>query len=198
MRRLKIIILSTTTLVASMAMAGNAAGSSAIPTSPAGTTYTGKVHALSEGHVVIHNPIAKIECSSTLEGEVKVHDFGEPIKLPLNSLAFTGCTNKWASTVTSLGTLAIDPIAGSSNGTVTWSGATITFTYEGINCRYKTESTHIGTLTGSKTTGGTATIDLNANLPFHSGSVFCGTGATSFTGNYRVATPDYLDVDEIG
>ncbi len=165
------------------------------PTSPAGTTYEGKLHATSEGHVTIHNPIAKIECSSTLEGEVKGQGAGEPIGIPLTSMTFTGCTNSYHVTVISPGSLSVHAIAGSKNGTVTWSGATIDTTRFGVNCRYKTENTHVGTLTGSKATGATATIDLSGGIPFHSGSGLCGSSATSLTGSLSVATPDYLDVD---
>jgi hypothetical protein len=166
-----------------------------IPTSPAGTIYEGKLHASSEGHVSIDNPIAVINCASTLEGEAKGQGAGEPVSVPLSSITFTGCTNSWAPTVTSAGSLEIHSITGSSNGTVTWSGATISFTRFGITCRYKTENTDIGTLTASKTTGATATIDLSGGLPFHSGSGLCGESATSLTGSLSVVTPDYLDVD---
>jgi hypothetical protein len=164
-------------------------------TSPAGTTYMGKIDATSEGHTVIDNPIAKIECSSTLAGEVKPPSAGGPVSIPLTSLSFTGCTNSWHMTVVSPGSLEVHAIAGSKNGTVTWSGATIVGTRFGVECRYATSNTHIGTLTGSTTTSATATIDLSGKLPFHSGSSFCGEGLTSFTGSYSVLTPDYLDVD---
>lgn len=191
------LILATATVL--LACAVNASADTS--TSPAGTAYTGKVHATSEGHVVIDNPIAKIECASTLESEVKAHGYGEDLVLPLSSLTFTGCTNNWTASVQSTGTLEVHPIAGTRNGTVTWSGATITFTFTSggstLNCRYKSENTQIGTLTGSQATGGTATIDLSGALPFHSGSIFCGSGATTLTGSYSVGTPDYLDVDAV-
>jgi hypothetical protein len=198
MKPLRLASLLFATAIVLLSCAGNAWADT--PTSPAGTAYTGKVHASSEGHVVIHNPAAKIECASTLESEVKAHGSGEELSLPLSSLTFTGCTNNWTATVNSPGTLEIHPLAGTRNGTVTWSGATISFFNSalGINCRYKTENTDIGTLTGSKTTGTTATIDLSAELPFHSGSPFCGSGAWPMTGSYSVGTPDYLDVDSVG
>jgi hypothetical protein len=173
------------------------AGLGPVPTSPAGTTYTGKVHATSEGHVTIHNTITDIKCSSTLEGEVKTHGGGEPISIPLSSLTFTGCTDEWVPHVVTKGTLEVHAIAGSKNGTLTWTGATFTFTRAGLQCSYKTEVTDIGTLTGSKTTGGTATIDLSGALTFHGGSFLCviNEAIPSLTGSYKVGTPDYLDVD---
>ena len=182
-------------MIAIYALAEHA--SAAVPTSPAGTIYTGKLHASSGKHVVIDNPVAKIECNSTLEGAVEVPGGGEPVAIPITSLTFTGCTNSWTATVNSPGKLRLHSIAGSNNATVTWSGATVTFTRFTVTCRYKTEATHIGTLTGSNTTGGTATLDLSGGLPFHSGGELCGTGPTSFTGSYSVGTPDYLDVDAV-
>ena len=197
MNRLSLPSFLLATAIALFAFAGLA--SAATPTSPAGTTYTGKLHATSEGHVTIHNTIANIQCNSTLEGAVEVPGGGEPIAIPLSSLTFTGCTNSWHVTTVSAGKLEVHSIAGSRNGTVTWTGATIEATRLGITCNYKTEATDVGTLTGSKTTGGTATIDLSGALPFHSGSGLCtkeGKGEpTSLTGNYSVGTPDYLDVD---
>jgi hypothetical protein len=166
-----------------------------LATSPAGTLYEGSLHATSEGHVVIDNPIAKIECSLTLEGEAKPGSAGKPVSVPLGSLAFSGCTNSWHLTVISNGTLEISWIAGTNNGTVKSSGMTIEATRFGVTCRYRTENTDIGTLTGSKATGATATIDLSVALPFHSGNFLCGEGATTTTGSLSVGTPDYLDID---
>jgi len=187
-------------LAVPLLIAPGAAGSTATPTSPADNAYTGKVHASSEGHVVIHNPFAEIQCNSTLEGEIESHGFGKAISMPLTSLSFTGCTGDWTSTVTLPGNIAIHSIAGSKNGTVTWSEAAITFTNDAYNfvCRYITNNTDVGTLTGSKTTGATATIDLGGHLPIDSSrsSIFCGTAATTVTGSYKVASPDYLDVDD--
>lgn len=189
----KIQNLLLTTVVVFLSLTGIA--SADVLTSPAGTTYGGKVHASSEGHVVLHNPIAKIECGLTLEGEAESLGPGEPVKVPLGSVGFSGCTNDWHVTVVSPGTLSVDSVAGGKNGTVRWSGATIEATRFSVNCRYLVENTDIGTLTGSKTTGGTATLDVSAAVPFHSGSFLCGSGATSFTGSLKVGTPDYLDVD---
>jgi hypothetical protein len=192
LRLSSLLILTATTL---MALGGIAAADT--PTSPAGTAYAGKLHATSEGgHVVIANPIANIECSSTLEGESKSQGSGKPIGIPLSSLSLTGCTNAWVATVISAGSLEVHGILGTKNGTVTWSGGNLKFTRFGVNCVYKTEATDIGTLTASEATGATATIDISAKLPTGSGSSgLCGSGAASFKGSYKVGTPDYLDID---
>ncbi len=183
------------TAVALFAIAG-VSSAAVIPTSPAGTTYEGKLHAASEGHVTIHNANATINCNLTLEGEVEPSGSGEPTTVPLSSLSFTSCTNSWHVTVTSPGTLEIHGVSNSKNGTVTWSGAKIQATRFFLPCNYTVSATDIGTLTGSKTTGGTATIDLSGSLLTDSGSSeLCGGATTPISGSLSVATPDYLDVD---
>lgn len=193
MDRAKLLILLMVTAITALAWAGIA--SAATFTSPAGSAYEGKFHATSQGHVTVHSAVGKVECASTLGGEAKVAGGGEPIGVPLSSLSFSGCTNGWTATVNSPGKLEIHSITGSNNGTVTWSGATVTFSLSGINCLYKAEATDIGTLTASNTTEGTATIDISAFLTRHGGSFFCGGSIAEFTGSYKVQTPDYLDVD---
>jgi hypothetical protein len=190
-QRLSNILIATA--IALLSCTGLA--SAATPTSPAGTGYKGKLHASSEGQVVLDNPIATIQCNSTLEGEVEGSGTGQPISVLLTSFNFTNCANSWHMTTVSPGTLKVESIAGTNNGTVKSSGMTFEATRFGITCRYKTENTDIGTLTASKATGGTATIDLSIALPFHSGSFLCGEGATTTTGSYTVGTPDYLDID---
>jgi hypothetical protein len=197
MNRARLLTFLMLSAIAAVAWAGVA--SAATPTSPAGTTYNGKFHASSEGHVTIHNSIVNIECSSTLEGTVEAPGGSEPVAIPLSSLTFTGCTNEWVADVISPGKLEIHSIAGSKNGTVTWSGATFTFTRASLECRYKTEATDIGTLTGSKATGATATLDISGALIREGGSFLCGGSTANFTGSLKVGTPDYLDVDaEVG
>ncbi|HEX5990018.1 MAG TPA: hypothetical protein VFY75_07390, partial [Solirubrobacterales bacterium] len=85
---------------------------------------------------------------------------------------------------------------GKGNATVTWTGGEFTADGPfGIQCLYKTNATDIGTLTGSATTGATATLDLNsAIIPRTGDNVFCGV-AGELTGSYKVTSPDYLGVD---
>ena len=168
-----------------MAMAGTAAASTL--TSPAGTVYTSTISAEGEGHVVLDNPIAKIECASTVSGSVESHGASVTAGGKITSLAFTGCTNSWHVTVVSAGSLEVHATSG-ANGTLTSSGATVEATRFGVTCRYATNNTDIGTFTG----GSPATLDISASIPFHSGSFLCGAGATSWTGSYEVTTPTSL------
>lgn len=163
-------------------------------TSPENTVYTSTISAASEGHVVFDNPIAKIECSSAIEGKVESHGESVTAKGNVSSLSFTSCTNSWSVTVTSAGSLEVHATE-NDNGTVTSTGAKIEATRLGITCRYATNNTSIGTLTGSYTTESTATLDLNGSIPFESGSAFCGTSPVSWTGSYTVNSPEFLTVE---
>jgi hypothetical protein len=162
-------------------------------TSPEDTVYTGSIVAKSEGHVILDNPIANAECESSLEAEVESHGEGVTAKAGLESLSFTGCTNSWHVTVVSAGSLEFHATE-SGDGSVISSGATIEATRLGVTCRYATESTAFGTLTGSYTTETTATLDVEAKVPFHSGSFLCGE-STTWTGSYTISSPEFLTVD---
>jgi hypothetical protein len=159
-------------------------------TSPEGTVATPTINAKAEGHVVLDNPIATIQCAVNLEGTVASHGEGKSASGVLSALGFTGCTNSWHVTVGSPGSLDIHWTSG-ANGTVVSSGATIEATRFGVTCRYHTEVTDLGTLTG----GSPATLDLAGSVFFHSGSFLCGEGATTWTGAYEISAPSSLYVD---
>jgi hypothetical protein len=193
MKYVKILGLLAVAAAAMMAFAATASATTL--TSPTGTVYTGSLHAIHEGtHVTLQNPIAKIECNSTVEGAIEHHGTGQTVTGNITSLSFTNCTNEWHVTVVAAGSLELHHKA-SGEGTVTSSGATVEATRFGVNCRYKTENTDLGTITDSHKTGATATMDIHALIPFHSGSFLCGSGATTWEGNYSVTTPDLLYID---
>src|SRR6188472_4056675 len=186
-------ILSSGLLLVAASVLWMAVGTAAatVVTSPPGTVYTSTIKAEAEGHVVLDNPIAKIECASAVEGKVESHGEGVTVGGKISALSFTGCTNSWHVTVVSAGSLEIHAL-GEGNGTLTSSGATVEATRFGVTCRYATSNTDIGTLTS----GEPATMDINASIPFHSGSFLCGSGATSWTGSYKVTTPTSLTLAE--
>jgi hypothetical protein len=189
MKFVKMLGLLAVAAAALMAFAGTASADSA--TSPTGTTYTSTISASAEGHAVLDNPIAKIECASTVSGSITGHGAGKAVSGPISSLTFTGCTDSWHVTVVASGTLSVENNASGYNGTVKSTGATVEATRFGISCRYATNGTTVGTATG----GTPATMDISASIPFHSGSVFCGEGATAWTGSYKVSTPSSLFID---
>jgi len=152
------------------------------------------MEAAAEGHVVIDNPIAKIECASNMKGLVNTHGVGVAARIVLETLTFGSpvgtCTNSWHVTVVSAGWLDLHATSG-GNATVTSTGMTIEATRIGVTCRYATTGTDIGTFTA----GEHGTVDLSAALPFHSGSFLCGEGATTWTGRYKVSSPTNLSFD---
>lgn len=159
-------------------------------TSPAGTAYTGEIIFVSEGHITIHNPIVKIECESVaVQKKVETHGSGVTGQSSLTSLAFAPCTNNWHVTQVSPGALEVHHLVGTNNGTVTSSGMTLEATRFGVICRFITNNTDIGTLTG----GNPATMHLEGALALHTNSSpLCGPGPFKLTGAYKVNTPASL------
>lgn len=202
MKYVKMLGLLAVSAAALMAFAGSASATTV--TSPAGTAYFGAVHAEAEGHAILHNPIAEIKCESTVTGHVDKNGVthpGEPpvttpASGPITTLSFGPCTNSWHVTTTehggvqTAGTLSFVS-NGNGTGDLFSSGATVEATRFGITCRYVTNNTTIGTVTG----GTHATLHIEASIPFHSGSSLCGTGATKWTGSYKVTSPTNVTID---
>lgn len=197
MKYVKILSLLAVAAAALMAFAGSASATTV--TSPEGTTYFGEIHAKSEGHAVLHNPIAKIECESTVNGHISVNGAKDEKGNTLNAsgsittLTFSPCTNDWHVTTVSGGTLSIKS-NGDMTGDLFSSGATVEATRFGVNCRYATNNTTVGTVT-SKTASSNATLHIQASIPFHSGSFLCGSGATVWTGSYIATSPAGITID---
>lgn len=158
-------------------------------TSPTGTDSTPTIKAESEGHVGIDHPIATIQCEWGLEGTVESHE-GRAV-LPLSGLTTSGCTDSWHGTTVSAGKLEISSTSG-YNGTVRWSGGTVEMTRLGTTCRFRSENTDLGTITG----GSPATVHLEGKLLPDGGSPLCGEEAYSLTGSFKVASPSSLFVDK--
>ena len=203
MKYIKILGLLAVAAAALMAFAGVASATTV--TSPAGTKYLGELHASSEGHAILHNPIAKIECNSTVNGHVEVNGAKDekgntlPASGEITTLTFSPCTDDWHVTTVTPGTLSIVS-NGNGTGDLFSNGATVESTRFGVSCRYKTNNTTIGTVTsavfdkeGKEVTN--ATLHIQANIPFHSGSFLCGSGATSWTGSYIINSPKGVVID---
>jgi hypothetical protein len=187
MKYAKMLGLLAVAAAALMAFAGIASATTV--TSNEGETPTLKASA--EGHAVLDNPIATIECASNVEGAVQSHGAGVDASGAITALSFTGCTNSWHVTVSTNGSLSVN-----SSNQVSSSGATVEATRFGIACRYSTGAgTAVGNLTESSTTGSNATMHIEAAIPFHSGSFLCGSGATTWTGSYKVNSPSTLNID---
>lgn len=196
MNYLKVFGLIASALAALLAFAGGASATTL--TSPAGTVYTGTVKVVSEGEITIENPVGKFPCLWSQEGKVDQHGSTATARVPIASTVLTFCTNATFPTIVSQGALEIhtDAETADGNGRVTLVGFGVTVNRLGIICTYETGAgVDIGTLTGSKTTGSNATIEVaGAAIPKTGGGLLCGETAT-MSGSFSVASPSYLDVD---
>jgi hypothetical protein len=92
-------------------------------------------------------------------------------------------------TVLKPGTLEIHSIPGTPNGTVTWSGAELTFEWIGVDCHYAIEHLDIGTLTG----GTDPVLNINFAFPLAPGPT-CAR-ATRWTASFTFTSPTPLYVE---
>jgi hypothetical protein len=188
MKHLKIIALTAVVTAALMAVAGSAAASTV--TSPTGTVYTGALAGVSEGHGVLHNPIAKIECNVEIAGEIESHGKGVTAEGSATKVSLSSCTNGWHVTTVAVGKV-IAHWTSEHNGTIESTGATVESTRFGVTCRYATSNTELGLATG----GNPGSMHLEAFIPFHGGSALCGTSPTQLTGTGST-TPEALYLGE--
>jgi hypothetical protein len=191
MRYTKILGLLPVAVAALMAFAASASATTI--TSPTGTVATPTIHLSNEGgHVTLANSNANIECNWTMEGKVASHGAGVTAKGNISSLLITNCTGPWTVEVSANGSFELH-WGSAYNGTVTWSGATITAVlhtiFGDITCRYATSSTPLGTLTG----GSPATLDITTGIPFHSGGGLCGSGSSALSGKLVTTGAIYVD-----
>src|SRR5690349_18307032 len=178
MKNLKILGLAAVISAALMALAGSAAATT-VTTTTGGAASTPTIHAVNEGgHVKLANPIANIECSSTVEGKVENHGTGVTASGAFSRVEFTGCTNSWHWT-SHPGKWEVHWIT-AHTGLTTWSNGYFTITRLGITCNYGTNNTTMGSITG----GATATIKLEASIRLVAGSSgLCGSGNASLSGS---------------
>ena len=191
MKYVKILGPLAVAAAALMAFAGSASATTI--TSPTGTVLgsTTVIHAVNEGgHVKLANPVANIECSSTVEGKISTQGAGVTAEGAISTLDFTGCTNSWHVTTISPGTLIAHWTSG-YNGTLTSSGAKVETTRLGVKCVYVTANTEIGAITG----GNPATLAISAKIPLNQAesSALCGEGSAAWSGGYTTTSALYLD-----
>jgi hypothetical protein len=161
-----------------------------------------ELHAISETEKpTLTSTFKTITCDeSTVKGEVeKKGSAAETVKGPVQTLTFTTNCN---CTVVVLkgGTLEVHAKDDKGNGTLTSNGAEVTVQcasiFGNVHCIYVTENDDMGTLTGSTTTGGTATMDITTEVKrakTTENGTLCDEEAT-WHAKYKVTTPDTLDV----
>ncbi|HEY8501172.1 MAG TPA: hypothetical protein VIL21_00670 [Solirubrobacterales bacterium] len=193
---MKLRTLSATFLAAVLTLWICAAPASAtIVTFPEGGIYEGPITAVS-GQTELHGAAGTITCeTSTLEATIEEQGESVTAQGKVSTLDFSECSS--SVTVLNAGSLEFHNTSG-GNGTITSTGTEITFDGPLVACLYKTNSTDIGTLTGSLTTVGNAVVDLDsALLPRTGHSIFCGSNA-EWTGSYTVTTPSTLTLEAAG
>jgi hypothetical protein len=193
MRYLKTAGLSATTM-ALIVIAG-ASSASATTLEVAGVTQNRSVTiaaSLAPGTSTIFKTTtgeSVVTCMSSQVGGSTASPFtGASVTSALSILSFTVCTHP--VTVHQRGTLHVEHVAGTTNGTVTWSGGEITVwsTLIGgyVTCRFGTR-THIGTLTGVASGHGTLHVNAVVACPFFYPSM-------QWQGTYSVTSPTGLGV----
>jgi len=107
----------------------------------------------------------------------------ETVKGNMDGLTWGGCTT--TTDTLANGTLEVHHESGTDNGTVTSSGSEVTIRFLGVSCRYKTNNTDIGTLTG----GNPATLDIEAIVPPGPGNPLGCPDHLVWKGDYTFTTP---------
>jgi hypothetical protein len=194
----KLCRLAVLALTALAVMGGIARASTF--TSPAGTAFTGTVQGtpLEEIFVIDTAEAFSTECKpAPLEFVAKIHGAALTAQGEVKSVFTEACSSGKDFTTLRTGTLEFHAI-GNGNATVTSSGFEFTTTGAapfGAHCKYKTSSTHYGTFTGSKTTGGSAILHIaKTSIPrVETSSPVCGNFVIT-NGSYLIKTPAYLDI----
>jgi hypothetical protein len=198
MRSTKIFIILAVAATALTAFAASASAS-IVTTTTGGTASGSTIHLVTEnGHASLANSNANIACPITITGTPVAwgHRFNPPptstfVDIRVDEFIVTLCTNGWTVEVNAKGNLLLDWTSG-HNGTLRSSGATLTAVlhtiFGDITCRYSTNNTHIGTVTG----GNPATLKLEGKIPFHSGGGLCGSGESQLSGNLVTTSALYV------
>lgn len=202
MKYIKMLGLAAVAAAALMAFVGASTASATILTGEGGTKLgeNTEIHAVNEGNVVLTTEFLNITCSSsTVAGKTTNAGGGSGVAVTGNveTLTFTSCN--CPVTVLKRGTLAVNWTSG-SNGSVTSSGAEVTVNcstiFGTVHCIYTTNNTSLGTVTGSATTGKTATMDIaSADIPRETTSSLCDKTA-NWDAKYEVTAPDVLNIDK--
>lgn len=208
MKYLKMFGLAAMAAMALMAFAGagSASATTLTCTNPPGTKVVcpkgTEIDASVEAETIKLTGTSTITCT---EGTVKGHienpgSSTETASGKTTEVTFpvAHCPNCSAVEVTN-GTLEIhtdEEGVTNNNGTLTGSGFTAHLNCFGVTCNYITgNNLDLGTVTGSSTTGGLATIHIDATLTKETGSSFLCTNTATWEGSYNITSPTWLDVD---
>lgn len=125
--------------------------------------------------------------TSTIEGTTSVFS-GTTVTAPISALTFQNCTDG-TPIVDAKGSVSIENISGTTNGTVRWIGTKVTVPTTALGTltcvTASSPGTDVGTLTG--VSSGTAKLDVTVLLN-------CGFVNMTWAGTYIVTSPDGLGV----
>jgi len=169
-------------------------------TCPAGKAYgtatTGvHIHAVNTTTVKLDTTFKTVECTgSTITGDTNNEGgAGQSITGPEGTLTFTGCN--CTVNVLKAGTLKIDWISGTHNGTLTSNGSEVTVScstiFGNVHCIYETTEDDLGDLTG----GNPAIFHSTAVINKKPTSELCSKEST-WTATYEVTEPKPLYVTD--
>jgi hypothetical protein len=184
-----------------LAFTGTATATELTSSSGAMVTPFTDFESASEGHAVLDSNIGEVKCNSEITGSnLNTGGSAETVTWVITDLNFIGCTDGARVETRFVGDLEIHTqgFDTNKNGTLTSTGTEVTVELFGAHCIFGTTRgpVDIGTLTGSATTGGRATLDISASIPRVGGrsGAFCGS-SSPWTGSYIVETPAVLNVD---
>jgi hypothetical protein len=124
--------------------------------------------------------------TSTIEGTTNVST-GTTVTAPIASLTFQNCT-EGLPIVDAKGSVSIENISGTTNGTVRWTGTKVTVPTTPLGtltCVTPSSGADVGTLTGAAS--GTASLDVTVLLN-------CGFANMIWAGTYVVTNPAGLGI----
>jgi hypothetical protein len=194
MKHVKMLGLAAVAAAALMAFVGAGTASATTLTGVGGSVLkTGTtIHAVNSGIAKLTTSFKTIECSkSTVQGKT-TSETGTAVTGNVEILTFEECNCEVK--VLNKGSLSIERIGATSNGTLKSSGAEVTATcssiFGNVHCIYATSNTDLGTLTG----GTTAVMGISsADIPRLSTNALCDEGA-NWDATYKVDNPDTLNV----
>jgi hypothetical protein len=219
MKYLKIISIAALAAMALMAVAASSASAATICSTAGkgtacksghGNQYTGEVHAVNVGNVILKVTNSKKEVintvtstSSTVQGNITNSEEGIG---NITSLTFAGLSSSLCSSVTATtsasttnpwpSTVATDGATENTNGIMSTSNVTGSFTctFLGfpVTCKYKTakaETTVDGSDTEPKVTATEVSLEKEEG-----GESVCGTSA-DWSGTYKITTPSSLFIE---
>ena len=118
----------------------------------------------------------------------------EPVKAPVETLSWSGCSQ--TTTTVKTGTLEIEQIEGTENGTVVGKNTEVTLGILGTSCTYGFgEESDLGTLTGNESPA----IDISTEIPKTAGGATC-PASVKWVAEYKLTelSPLYVETTEEG